>query len=269
MSQADGMRALISGGARGIGLAIAQEVTSAGGQVVIGDVDSARGEQVAGQVGGTFVPWNVTSEQDTMRAFEFAEESLGGIDSVFANAGSVGVTGPIEQTTLLEWNDTVSLLLTSVFLTVREGIRSMRPQGTGAIVVTASVASIHGGLGPHAYTAAKSAVRGLIESVAVELAPTGLRINGVAPGATVSSLSAALTGEGPDDLAGAYGRLASMSSSGVPTTAEDVAHAAVFLASPASTRINGTLVVVDGGDAVLPSSGRSFYASADGDQRGE
>lgn len=75
----------------------------------------------------------------------------------------------------------------------------MRPRGRGAIVCTASVASVRGGLGPHAYTAAKSAVRGLVESVALEVARHGLRINAVAPGGLVSSLSGAMMA-GPDDL---------------------------------------------------------------------
>jgi NAD(P)-dependent dehydrogenase (short-subunit alcohol dehydrogenase family) len=92
--------------------------------------------------------------------------------------------------TLPEFRRTTDLLLTSVFLTLKHGIRAMRPLRRGALVVTASVASLRGGLGPHVSTAAKHAVKGLVESVAVEVAPDGLTVNAVAPGGTVSSLAA-------------------------------------------------------------------------------
>jgi NAD(P)-dependent dehydrogenase (short-subunit alcohol dehydrogenase family) len=185
-----------------------------------------------------------------------AAAALGPVDAVFANAGVVGVTGRIEDTALVDFRRTTDLLLTSVFLTVKHAVRVMRPHGRGAIVCTASVASLRGGLGPHAYTAAKHAVKGLVESVAVEVAPYGLRINAVAPGGTVSSLSAGLMGD-VDDLATPYRRLAAASSSGVPTTAADVADAALFLA--AAARVNGACLVVDGGDDVLASRGRAYY----------
>jgi NAD(P)-dependent dehydrogenase (short-subunit alcohol dehydrogenase family) len=135
----------------------------------------------------------------------------------------------------------------------------MRPHGAGAIVCTASVASLRGGLGPHAYTAAKAGVRGLVESVAVEVAPYGLRVNAVAPGGTVTSLAAGLMSGDPDDLETPHRRLAAASSSGVPTTADDVAAAACFLASTAAGRVNGACLVIDGGDDVLSTKGRSYY----------
>jgi len=92
-------------------------------------------------------------------------------------------------------------------------------------------------------------VKGLVESVAVEVAADGLTVNAVAPGGTVSSLAAGLLGD-RDDLEAAYRMLASASSSGVPTTAEDIAAAALFLAGPSARRINGACLVVDGGDDV-------------------
>lgn len=256
MSQSPSV-ALVTGGARGIGAALAERIVARGGQVVVADVDERAGRALVGRLrgGARFVACDVTDERQVAAAVG-AAAALGPVEAVFANAGVVGVTGRIEETALADFRRTTDLLLTSVFLTVKHAVRVMRPQAHGAIVCTASVASVRGGLGPHVYTAAKHAVKGLVESVAVEVAPYGLRINAVAPGGTVSSLSAGLMGDA-DDLATPYRRLAEASSSGVPTTADDVAAAALFLATAA--RVNGSCLVVDGGDDVPAAKGRSYY----------
>jgi NAD(P)-dependent dehydrogenase (short-subunit alcohol dehydrogenase family) len=254
--------ALVTGGARGIGAAIARQWVAAGGRVVVGDVDDRAGRSLVEELGdaASYVGLDVTDERQVEAAFAYAEERCGPVDCLFDNAGLVGVTGRIEDTPLYDWESTMRVLLTGMFLGIKHAVRVMRPRGTGVIVCTASVASLRGGLGPHAYTAAKSGLRGLVESVAVEVAPYGLRINAVAPGGTVSSLSAALTGDGPDDLDAASRRLAAASSNRVPTTADDVAAAALFLAGPGAARINGTCLVVDGGDDVLSTKGRGYYS---------
>ncbi|WP_181309471.1 SDR family NAD(P)-dependent oxidoreductase [Nocardioides campestrisoli] len=257
---------LVTGGARGIGAAIAGRHVAAGDTVLVTDVDDDAGKRLGEQLAAEARPdlvhylhCDVTAEDEVRAAVAHAEQHLGPLDVVYANAGVVGVTGRIETHSLKEWRRTTDLLLTSVFLTVREAVAVMRPRGRGAIVCTASVAGVRGGLGPHAYTAAKHGVVGLVESVAVEVARYGLRINAVAPGGAVSSLTAGLmTGDG-DDLQVAYDRLAATSASGVPTTSEDVADAAVFLGGPSSARINGTTLVVDGGDYVPSQRGLSYY----------
>lgn len=250
--------AVVTGGARGIGAAIARRVVAGGGCVVLGDLAAEDGELLARELGpaARFVPADATSESDTVALFE-AASGFGVVDAVYANAGAVGVTGRLEATELSEARATMDLLFTSVFLAFKHGAALMRPHGRGALVATASVASVRGGLGPHLYTAAKHAVKGLVESLAVEIAPDGLTVNAVAPGGTVSSLSAGLVGDGPGDVERAYEQLASRSSSGVPTTSEDVAEAAYFLSG--ARRINGATLVVDGGDAVPGSAGRSYY----------
>lgn len=261
MSRRDGV-ALVTGGASGIGAAIARSVCAAGGRVLVADVDSERGWALAHELGdcACFRHVDATCEDDVSLACESAVERFGRLDMIFANAGGVGTLGPVETTTLEAFERTVSLLLTSAFLTVKHGVRVMQPQGEGSLVVTASVASVRGGLGPHVYTAAKHAVLGLVRSVAVQVAPQGLRINAVAPGGTVSALSAGLVGSGPDDLDAAREYLARASSAGIPTTAEDVAAAAVFLAGPDASRINGACLVVDGGDDVHASSARAYFS---------
>lgn len=254
--------ALVTGGANGIGAAIAAGVVAAGGRVLVADVDDAAASALVETLGDAarHVHCDVTKEEDVRAAVDLAERDIGALDAVFANAGVVGVTGRIEDTDVDEWRRTADLLLTSVFLTVKHAVRVMRPRGAGTIVCTSSVAGVRGGLGPHAYTATKHGVVGLVESVAVEVARYGLRINSVAPGGVVSSLSAGLVGGGDAAaLAEAYRRLAQGSASGVPTTSEDVAQAAMFLAGPASSRINGTSLVVDGADYVPSTKGLAYY----------
>lgn len=253
--------AVVTGGARGIGAAIARSVVADGGSVLVADIDEEAGARLVSELGerARFAVMDVTDEAQVAAGFRVCREAFGTPTQVFANAGVVGVTGRIEEHDLADWRRTQDLLVTSVFLTVKHGVAAMRPAGRGAIVATASVASVRGGLGPHCYTAAKHAVKGLVESVAVELAPYGLRINAVAPGGTVSSLSAGLMGDA-DDLETPYRRLAEKSSSGVPTTSEDIAAAARFLAGPRARRINGTTLVIDGGDDVLSKAGANYYS---------
>jgi len=253
------MTAVVTGGARGIGAAIAAGVVERGGRVVVADLDEVRGRDLVAAWGSraSFRRVDVTVEADVSALFAHAAGTFGTPTAVFANAGGVGVLGRLEDTDLDDFRRTTDLLLTSVFLTFKHGIRAMRPLRRGALVATASVAGVRGGLGPHVYTAAKHAVKGLVESAAVEIAPDGLCVNAVSPGGTVSSLSAGLYGD-VDDLSTAHRRLAEASSSGRPTTARDVADAALFLAT--APRVNGAVLVVDGGDDVLATKARRYYA---------
>src|SRR5699024_6243025 len=225
---------------------------------VIADIDDDAGEDLVARLGSNayYVHCDVTSEPDVKDLFRVASD-LGPLGAVFANAGDVGATGPLEDTSFNDYRATMDLLCGSVFLAFKYGIMYQRPNRSGALVATASVAGLRGGLGPHLYTAAKHAVKGLVESVAVAVAPYGLTAHTVAPGGTVSSLAARVVGGDGDDLGIAHDRLARLSSSGRPTTSQDVADAAIFLSR--ASRINGVCLSLDGGDDLLGSAGRTYY----------
>ena len=182
---------------------------------------------------------------------------LGGLDCLFNNAGILGVVGSLLDTAREDWDRTMAVLLTSVFLGIKHGARVMRAQGSGAIVNTASTAGVRGGLGPHAYTAAKHAVVGLTESAAVELMPAGVRVNAIAPGATVSGMTASVVAGDPTALGQVEERLAKRF--GRAARPEDVAAAAVFLASDEAWYVNGACLVIDAASEVPGAKARRYF----------
>lgn len=155
----------------------------------------------------------------------------------------------------------MAVLSTSVFLGIREAARVMIPQGGGAIVNTASTAGVRGGLGPHGYTAAKFSVVGLTESTAVELSAHDIRVNAIAPGRTVSGLTAGLITGDPDEVAATASHMASKARNGRAAFPDDIAAVAVFLASDAAWYVNGTCVVIDGAAEVPGEKASRYFAS--------
>ena len=255
----DGKVSIVTGGASGIGEGIVRRLVAEGGRCLIADVQEERGQALAQELGeaARFMRADVSVEADVAGLVQVAVSELGGLDCLFNNAGILGVVGSLLDTSRQDWDRTMAVLVTSVFLGIKHGARVMRAQGFGAIVNTASTAGVRGGLGPHAYTAAKHAVVGLTESAAVELMPSGIRVNAIAPGATVSGLTASVVTGDPTALGQVEERLAKRF--GRAAMPADVAAAAVFLASDEAWYVNGACLVIDAASEVPGAKARRYF----------
>ena len=166
---------------------------------------------------------------------------------LFNNAGFGGTHGPVEAIPAEELDETLAVLFRGVFLGMKHAAPVLKAQRRGAILSTASVAGLQAGLGPHVYSAAKAAVIHLTRSVALELAEHGVRVNCICPGGIVTPLLTRALGDDEaarQTVAGALARMQPIRRAGLP---EDVARAALWLASEESGFVTGQSLVVDGG----------------------
>lgn len=246
----EGKAALITGGASGIGAAAAELFVREGAKVAIVDIQREAGEALAQRLGeGTFYQdCDVTEESELVAAVDATVERFGRLDALFHCAGIVGSVGPLATTPGEEWRFSIDVLLNGTFYAMKHAARIMAGQRSGSIITMASTAGILGGLGPHAYTAAKHGVVGLTKSVATELARSGVRVNTIAAASMATPMVAnVLTGD-PNDIAGAERALAEMSPlHGRPGLAMDVANAALWLASDESGYTTGHTLTTDAG----------------------
>lgn len=242
--------AVITGGASGIGRASALLFLDQGAQVVIADLNTVTAEEtlaLAAQKGHAktirFLRTDVSREEDIEAAVALALDDFGRLDCFFSNAGAGGTMAPVTETPVEDWDRTIDLLLRSVFLGIKHAGNAMKRQGCGgSIINTSSTAGLNAGSGPAAYSAAKAGVVNLTQSAAIELAPARIRVNNIAPGGIFTPLIRGAKTE-QEMLAFMKGRLP-WPSVGLP---EDIAHAAVFLASDESRFCTGTTLLIDGG----------------------
>jgi NAD(P)-dependent dehydrogenase (short-subunit alcohol dehydrogenase family) len=245
----EGKTAVITGAASGIGAGTARLFVAEGARVVVADMQVDAGRALVDELGdrARFAEVNVKDEGQVAAAVDFAVSEFGRLDIMFNNAGIVGAVGRISETSVEAWDNTIDILLRGVFLGVKHAARVMLPQNSGVIINTSSTAGVMGGLGPHAYTAAKHGVIGLTRSVANELAPNGIRVNAISPGNTVTAMTASVTSGDPTDLEGTNARIASTSPLGYAGVPADIAAAALYLASDDARYVSGHTLVVDAG----------------------
>ena len=254
----DGKVAIVTGGASGIGEGTVRRFVAEGARVVIADLQREPGEALVRELGAAtrFVPTNVTLEADVAAAVAAAVAEFGSLDVMFNNAGIVGAVGHLADTPVEDWDRTVAVLMRGVFLGIKHAARVMIPQGSGSIISTSSTAGILGGLGPHCYTACKHAVIGLTKSAASELSANGIRVNAISPGSTVTPLtSAVITGDHTATETAAK-HIASTSALGLAILPDDIANAALYLASDEARFVTGHTLVVDAGQTTIGGSTR-------------
>ena len=231
-----GKTALVTGGSRGIGRAIALELGRAGAAVVVG-YHSARdeAEKVAGEAGGRALQADVSSADDARRLVDAA----GDLDILVNNAGLTR-DGVLARMTDDDWRTVLETNLSSVFYTCRAAVRGMMRRRSGAIVNVSSIVGLHGNWGQANYAASKAGIIGFTKSLARELGSRGVRANVVAPGYVTSRLTDVIPEEARETMLAntPLGRL------GDP---EDVAAAVRFLCSDEASFITGEVLLVDGG----------------------
>ena len=253
---------VVTGGASGIGEATVRALVDEGGRVVIADLQVERGQALAKEMGSsvTYHYTDVTREEDIVGAIALAQKKFGPLTGMVNNAGVVGAIGSIMETSAEAFDHTMAILSRAVFLGTKHAARAMKPQGRGAIVSLASTAGIVGGLGPHVYTMAKHGVVGLTKSAACELAKSGIRVNAVAPGGTVTPMTNALGDNNPETTA-AF--IAQGSPLGFACMPEDIASGILFLLSEDARYMTGHTLVIDGGQTTGAEPPPFFSEEAD------
>ena len=247
-----GKRAVVTGGASGIGRATALRLAEEGAEVWVGDVDVAGGQELADTSNGRirFQHTDVTEAAD-IEALMVAADAAGGLDVVFNNAGAAGSRDKIDAISPDDWDRTMALLLRSVAMGIRYAAPLMAKRGGGAIVNTSSVSAFGSGMAPTAYSTAKAGVLHLTKLAAADLAKHRIRVNAVVPGfitTNIFSSALGLEGEARDR---ADGMIAGVAANAQPVARagrpEDIAAAVAFLASDDAAFVTGTHILVDGG----------------------
>lgn len=229
--------ALVTGGARGIGAAVASRLHGEGARVVIGDILDDEGKEATARMGpaARYVHLDVTNPQDWQAAVDTAVEAFGGLNILVNNAGIVNFAS-IEDYALDLWNAVIAVNLTGTFLGIKAAIPAMKQSQGGSIINISSIAGMRGYERIPGYTASKFGVRGLTKSAALDLGPHGIRVNSVHPGV----ISTPMTADTPTDMSHvALGRI------GHPG---EVADLVLYLASNESSFVTGAEFVIDGGD---------------------
>ena len=245
-----GRTALVVGGAVGIGAAVVRAFSDEGARVLLVDIDASRGAALAADLvaGGADVHFrhgDQGSEADVDAAVADCLDAWGRLDVALANAG-IGVSRRVVQLPLTEWQRVIDVNLTGSFLVARGALRVMEPQRRGSILLTSSPHAFATSAVASAYAASKAGILGLVRALAVEAAPFGIRVNALVPGATDTPMvrDYAAAASDPEAAIAAFASIHAMKRLARP---DEVAAAAVFLASDEASFTTGTEIHVDGG----------------------
>lgn len=234
--------AIVTGGASGIGYAIAERLIQEGASVVAGDLNTARLEAIQAQLGDRFygIKANVTVEEDARNLVTAAVERFGQLDLAFNVAGA-SRAGLIKDLSEADWDFTVDLCMKGVFLCMKHQAQQMTKQGGGAIVNVASLNAQVPMYAGSAYASAKAGVEMLTKNGALEMARSGIRVNAILPGLIDTPLTQSLLEN--EDIKAAYMARIPANRAAKP---EEMTGPALFLASEDAGYVNGASLIVDG-----------------------
>lgn len=254
MGRLDGKVAVITGATSGIGWRTAEIFVAEGAKVIAAGRRRDEGQALATKLGATciFKQTDVTDEEQVKAMIDLAVDRFGRIDCLFNNAGGPAQTGGIEGLDVAQFDTAMATLVRSVMLGMKHAAPHMRRQGSGSIINNGSIAGHLGGYSSSlVYGAAKAAVIHFTKCVAMELGEAGVRVNSISPGAIATGILAKALGvergaadKKAETLAGLFKSAQPIPRAGIP---DDIAYAAVFLASDEASFINGADLVIDGG----------------------
>ena len=268
----DGTVAVITGGCSGIGLGTVELFVAEGACVVAADLQDEKGAMLEKRFPDKvrYAHCDVLVEADIVAALALAKSEFGGLDILFNNAGSAGMPGSVEALNAQGWDAVFALLVRGPALGMHHALPLMRERGGGSIINTASIAGLQAGWGPLAYSTAKGAVVHMSRCAAAELSPQKIRVNAICPGLIATSIfgtAMGLTRDVADQMAARVAQNAAVAQPiPKPGLPDDIAQAALYLASDASSFVTGTHIVVDGGITIGsrhawdPASGSPFAA---------
>jgi NAD(P)-dependent dehydrogenase (short-subunit alcohol dehydrogenase family) len=253
MGRLNGKVAVITGATSGIGLRTAEMFVAEGARIVIAGRRAAEGEALAERLGADciFLRTDVTVDAEVRALIELAVEKFGRLDCLFNNAGGPAQVGGIEGLEADRFDAAIAVLLRSVMLGMKYAAPHMKKQGSGSIINNGSVAGRLAGYSSSlVYGAAKAAVIHLTKCVAMELGESGIRVNSISPGLIATGIFGKALGLSTEDaektpaaIRDAYATAQPIPRAGMT---DDIAYAAVFLASDESGFINGHDLVIDG-----------------------
>ena len=251
-----GKVAVITGAASGIGLGTVELFVSEGACVIAADIQDEKGAMLEKRFPGkvAYAHCDVTKEAEIEAALKLAKSEFGGLDILFNNAGISDRMTSITEITADGWSWIFDVLVRGPALGMKHAVPLMLERGGGSIINTASIAGLQAGWGPIAYSSAKASVIHMSRSAAAQLSPQKIRVNAICPGLIATSIFGASLGlprEVADQMAARVAdnaaKVQPVPKAGMP---DDIAKAALYLASDDSAFVSGTHIVVDGGITV-------------------